>query len=110
MSILAVLGAVVGMLAMSFIPWMALIGGLLAGKPLFFWLGVYCLTAILFYGAALGRLSKDSPWLSMLLPAGALLVSLAFINSAYATIINGGVRWRDRFYPTEQINKHRWRP
>ena len=47
--------------------------------------------------------------LSLLYPAAGLLLIGAAWNSALRTLARGGVRWRDTFYPLEELRAGRVR-
>jgi len=47
-----------------------------------------------------------SPWLiAALQPISAILMTGAFWNSAVRTLAQGGVRWRDTFYPLAELKR-----
>jgi hypothetical protein len=43
--------------------------------------------------------------LTPLFPVGAVLMAFAYWRSTYITLRQGGVRWRDSFYPLAQLRK-----
>ncbi|MCA9057710.1 MAG: hypothetical protein KDA85_04400, partial [Planctomycetaceae bacterium] len=42
-------------------------------------------------------------WLFPLFPVGAATMAFAFWRSTWITLRNGGVRWRDSFYPLPEL-------
>ena len=54
--------------------------------------------------------SRNAPvraWQGLLMPAGALLFSYSLLRSMVVTLRQGGVRWRDTFYPLEALKRGR---
>ena len=43
------------------------------------------------------------------LPIAIVLTTYAFLRSAWITVRQGGVRWRDTFYSLDELKKHRYR-
>jgi hypothetical protein len=46
-----------------------------------------------------------SPLYALTSPLGALLVAWMIIRSTYVTLKNGGVTWRDTFYPLDELKR-----
>jgi hypothetical protein len=46
-----------------------------------------------------------SPLYALTHPLGAVLFSWMLARSAIATLLRGGVMWRDTFYPLEELRK-----
>jgi hypothetical protein len=60
------------------------------------WHPMYMITAVSFGGS----------WLLLpMLPVGACLMVFAFWRSAWITLRQGGVRWRDSFYPLDELRQ-----
>jgi glycosyltransferase involved in cell wall biosynthesis len=97
-------------LAMQFGPLaVALAGTAGAGgdRPALAWIPLAVQVASIMTAAASGawRLGR-SPWLIALLqPIATLLMTGAFWNSALRTLAQGGVRWRDTFYPLAELKR-----
>lgn len=75
--------------------WAQAIAGLAAGAPML-------LTAVI----AL-RLPKmgASPVYGLTIPLGALLLTAMLVNSTVKTLRQGGIVWRDTFYPLDELRK-----
>jgi hypothetical protein len=52
-----------------------------------------------------GRQAGMSPWIGLLHPVSVLLLLGAAWNSAVTTLAQGGVRWRDTFYPLADLRR-----
>ena len=52
------------------------------------------------------RHSRISPWYAVLFPAGAALFIYSLIRSTLTTLKDGGVTWRDTFYPLAELRKN----
>jgi hypothetical protein len=52
-----------------------------------------------------GRRAGMSPWIGLLHPLSILLLLGAAWNSAVVTLAQGGVRWRDTFYPLAELRR-----
>lgn len=75
------------------LPWPAA-SGFLATVVL--WHTMYMITAVSFGGS----------WLLLpMFPVGACLMVFAFWRSAWITLRQGGVRWRDSFYPLDELRQ-----
>jgi hypothetical protein len=46
-----------------------------------------------------------SPLYDLTSPVGALLIAWMIICSVYVTLKNGGVTWRDTFYPLDELKR-----
>jgi GT2 family glycosyltransferase len=66
--------------------------------------GIAVGTAILIHGAMIWSTSA-SPLYAFTHPLGALIFSWMLARSAIATLLRGGVVWRDTFYPLEELRK-----
>ncbi|MDB5385801.1 MAG: glycosyl transferase, family 2 [Planctomycetaceae bacterium] len=60
----------------------------------------------------LGVRMANSAWLWPAYPVAVLLTQFAFLRSTWVTLQQGGVRWRDTFYPMQLLkaNKYRSQP
>ncbi|MBS1798928.1 MAG: glycosyltransferase [Acidobacteria bacterium] len=52
------------------------------------------------------RHSKISPWYAVLFPAGAVLFLYSLLRSTLTTLRDGGVTWRDTFYPLSELRNN----
>jgi GT2 family glycosyltransferase len=66
--------------------------------------GIATGTAILIHGAMIWSTSV-SPFYAFTHPLGAVIFSWMLARSAIATLLRGGVVWRDTFYPLEELRK-----
>jgi GT2 family glycosyltransferase len=66
--------------------------------------GIAAGTAILIHGAMIWSTSV-SPFYAFTHPLGAVIFSWMLTRSAIATLLRGGVVWRDTFYPLEELRK-----
>jgi hypothetical protein len=57
-----------------------------------------------------GRRAGMSPWVGLLHPLSVILLLGAAWNSAVVTLAQGGVRWRDTFYPLADLRRGLVRP
>lgn len=65
------------------------------------WAGV-----LISYGEV-ARAARIRLWQAALMPVGVTLFVYAFLRSMAITLGQGGVRWRDTFYPIGELRKHR---
>jgi glycosyltransferase involved in cell wall biosynthesis len=65
------------------------------------WAGV-----LISYGEV-ARVAKIRLWQAALMPVGVTLFVYAFLRSMVITLAQGGVRWRDTFYPIGELRKRR---
>ncbi|MFQ5789612.1 MAG: glycosyltransferase, partial [Acidobacteriota bacterium] len=101
-SISYVLLAVILTLTFTLLP----LGGLFftSGTPRF-------LAAVGFLAAAVShmttgvRLSRVSPFYAFTFPLGAAIFSYVLLRSTVATLWQGGIVWRETFYPLEELRK-----
>lgn len=59
------------------------------------------------YGIGTSFYSGFSRWYGLLSPIGAVFMATAILRSMYVTLRQGGVRWRDSFYPLRELRQHR---
>lgn len=57
----------------------------------------------------LGLRMANSYWLWPVFPIALLLTQFAFVRSGWVTLRQGGVRWRDTFYPIELLRENAYR-
>jgi len=110
-SITRVLAGSISMLIISFMPYLALAGGLAAGNSILLWCGVCSLIAMLYQGGAYCKFAKINGLYStyaLAAPIGSLMMVVACYNSAIKTLWRGGVLWRGRFYPLENLKSERF--
>lgn len=69
-------------------------------------LALFLLTPVLLY-ASFRRRSPVGGLYLLAFPIGALMLCWALLRSTFLTIRQGGVRWRDDFYPLEELRKYR---
>lgn len=94
--------------ALQFGPLALALGG---GSP---WLVVPWVVQQGFLLAALGaesdRIGHSGPALWLLYPLAVPLILAAFWNSTLTTLVRGGIRWRDTFYPLDLLRTGSVRP
>ena len=71
----------------------------------------YLATLVLMHGmfGFLGVRLARSFWLWPAFPVALLLTQFAFLRSGWLTLRQGGVRWRDTFYPIELLRQNSYR-
>ncbi len=57
--------------------------------------------------AAMARAQGWSALFTLLAPLANPIIAYAFLRSTVKTLRNGGVTWRETFYPLDQLRKHR---
>lgn len=95
--------ALVFTLALSVLPFVAL--GFTSG-----WTLALCGAAVAVAAGLHARISHEvglSPLYGLTHPIGALLVCYMLVRSTVVTLWQGGVRWRDTFYPLDELRKGR---
>ncbi len=89
-------------LAMTVLP----LGGLLVASGAVRTLSLVCLLAAALTHMKNGvRLCRASPLYALTFPLGAVLLSYALLRSMIVTLWQGGVLWRDTFYPLKDLRK-----
>lgn len=96
-----VVAGISGLLLLNIAPFFGLIFGhgwirILATIPLVIALG--------FYGGAAASM-RVSPLYSLTFPFGALLLSYMLLRSTVVTLRQGGIVWRDTFYPLDELKR-----
>ena len=72
------------------------------------WIRIFCAASVaiaLFVHASVDLLTGVSPWYALTHPIGALLICYMIVRSVALTLWNGGVTWRDTFYPLDQLKR-----
>ena len=88
--------------AMMFVLWFgAVLAPLL--DPLWGWLGPAALALTILPGIVQAKTTGWSPLAGLFVPLGYLCMAIAAINSVWKTLRQGGVRWRDTFYPLAEL-------
>jgi hypothetical protein len=96
---LAIAGAIL-LLAMGAAPHM----GLFVGP---WWTRAVCAAGVLSIAGLLSRGRHGTRWYyGFLTPISGLLVAFALLRSTWITLRQGGIRWRDHFYPLGQLRQH----
>ncbi|HET7150720.1 MAG TPA: glycosyltransferase [Candidatus Acidoferrum sp.] len=93
--------ALTGMFAVNVLPFF----GLLFGSG---WVQVFSALAILIalcFHAGVDVVMRVSPLYALTQPLGALLFCYMLLNSMLVTLRQGGIVWRDTFYPLEELKR-----
>jgi glycosyltransferase involved in cell wall biosynthesis len=93
---------VFGLLVIGVAPYLALFVGPIPTR-IFSALGITAVALIL---AAMRRQGGVAWYHALLLPVGALACVAALLRSAALAVRRGGIRWRDRLYPLDQLREH----
>lgn len=64
------------------------------------------LAVALVFHAAAARVMRASPWYAFTQPLGAAIFAYMLLRSTVVTLRQGGIVWRDTFYPLEELRKH----
>ena len=93
--------AVVMMVLLNVVPF----AGVFAGHG---WIRVFCAIAVVIaLGFHLGVdvVMRVSPWYALTHPLGAILFSYMVVRSVVVTLWQGGVTWRETFYPLKELKR-----
>jgi glycosyltransferase involved in cell wall biosynthesis len=93
--------AVAGLLVMNVVPFV----GAVAGHG---WIRIFSLMAVIIalgFHVGVDVVMRVSPLYALTHPMGALLFSYMVARSVAVTLWNGGVTWRDTFYPLEELKR-----
>jgi hypothetical protein len=94
--------AVAGMLLVYWWPWIGMFVG-----PL--WARVICGVTALVLQPLLGLAAKKfggmNPLYAFSGPIGAIFMAAAIVRSTVVTLRQGGIRWRDSFYPLKELRQ-----
>ena len=86
--------------------WSPYVGLLLPGAmPKLFAIAGWCGVFLAYHEAA--RNANLRAWQALLMPVGVTLFVYSFARSMRVTLTQGGVRWRNTFYPLEELKRHR---
>lgn len=100
-NVLFAIVAVLGVWVMFLWPWVGLFVGSLSARLL----ALAVLLVQIFVAAASARRAGYSAVHGLTAAVGGFFLSLAIIRSTWVTLRNGGVRWRDSFYPLKELRK-----
>jgi glycosyltransferase involved in cell wall biosynthesis len=91
-----------GLYCLSVLPF----AGLLFGQG---WIRVFAAVAVsisvCFQAGIAAVVMRVSPLYALAQPLGAMLMSYMILRSAFVTVKQGGVVWRDTFYPLEELKR-----
>jgi glycosyltransferase involved in cell wall biosynthesis len=93
--------AVVMMLLLNVAPFF----GVFAGQG---WIRVFCAVAVVIalgFHVGVDVVMRVSPFYSLTHPLGAILFSYMVVRSVVVTIWQGGVTWRETFYPLKELKR-----
>jgi hypothetical protein len=91
------------LLAVSLAP----VAGLFAWDPATKLLAAGAWSGVAILYAAASRGVRVHPWHAAFMPVGSLLFNCAILRSMAITLRHRGVRWRDTFYPLEELKRGR---
>jgi glycosyltransferase involved in cell wall biosynthesis len=72
------------------------------------WIQIFCAIAVAIavgFHAGIAMLSRVSPLYALTHPVGALLFCYMLVRSTVVTLWQGGIVWRDTFYPLEELRR-----
>ncbi len=95
---------VTALLLVWFWPWVGMFVGPLPAR---FLCGLVALGFQPLVGAAVSMISRSPLWMAFVGPLGVLLLAFAILRSMVLTLVRGGVRWRDSFYPLSVLKQFR---
>lgn len=91
----------IGVTAVTLGPW---IGAAVApGWHRLPWMAAALLSSASLWVAGREMMDNFPWWLSVLYPLGQILLTWAALRSAWITLVRGGIRWRDTFYPLREL-------
>lgn len=102
-SVPAVLASSLALLALDVWPFLAVL--VTAGPTRWLYLASVAVILAIYAGSTRG--SGTRPWLAPLFPLGVLLLVYILLRSTWLAVRNGGIRWRDTFYPLEELRRNR---
>jgi hypothetical protein len=88
-------------LLLSFILILGLLSGTVAG-----WFAALSPLSLIVPGLVLARRLGWSWTSALLIPFQFPISYFALVNSAFVTLRQGGIRWRETFYPLEMLRAH----
>jgi glycosyltransferase involved in cell wall biosynthesis len=93
---------IAGLFALSVLPF----AGLFFGQG---WIRVFAAVAVFiavcFHAVVATIVMRVSPFYALTQPLGAVLMSYMIARSAFVTVKQGGIVWRDTFYPLEDLKR-----
>ncbi|MGB2898059.1 MAG: glycosyltransferase family 2 protein [Candidatus Acidiferrum sp.] len=92
---------IAGLFALSVLPF----AGLLFGQG---WIRVFAAVAVFIavcFHAGIAITMRGSPLYALTQPLGAMLMSYMILRSAFVTVKQGGIVWRDTFYPLDELKR-----
>jgi len=92
---------IAGLFALSILPF----AGLLFGQG---WIRVFATVAVFIavcFHAGIAITMRASPLYALTQPLGAMLMSYMILRSAFVTVKQGGIVWRDTFYPLDELRR-----
>jgi glycosyltransferase involved in cell wall biosynthesis len=72
------------------------------------WIGLFCAIAVVIavcFQAGIAMVMRVSPLYALTHPLGGLLFSYMLLRSTVVTLRQGGIVWRDTFYPLEELRR-----
>jgi hypothetical protein len=93
--------AVAGLLLMNIMPFL----GVLFGHGWIRALAAASLVILLFFHTAIAVTMRVSPLYALTHPLGTLLMIYMLLRSTVVTLRQGGIVWRDTFYPLEELKR-----
>lgn len=95
-----------GIAIFSFLPAMVLLTlCLLCGGGFWGWIPFLALATVVIPGTHAARRFGWQQSIALFAPAGWFVFSAAGVNSMWKTLRNGGVSWRDHFYPLDELRE-----
>jgi len=92
---------IAGLFALSVLPF----AGLLFGQG---WIRVFAAVAVFIavcFHAGIAITMRVSPLYALTQPLSAMLMSYMILRSAFVTVKQGGIVWRDTFYPLDELRR-----
>lgn len=71
------------------------------------WLSLAGCSAMLLFAMIVARMIRLPALWGLLFPVGSLLIVYATLRSMYITLRQGGIVWRDTFYPLDELRSNR---
>jgi hypothetical protein len=69
------------------------------------WLAAIALVIGMGFQATVAATLRVSPLYALTQPVGAILLSYSLLRSTVVTLRQGGIVWRDTFYPLEELKR-----
>jgi hypothetical protein len=93
--------SILGLFLMNVLPF----AGLILGHG---WVGIFagiCVVIVLCFHAAVDIVMRVSPLYCFTVPIGAVLFAYMLLRSTVYTLKQGGIIWRETFYPLEALKR-----